>query len=129
MVTAPVVEYVAPAMEYITQAPKPLISTGPRNLLTMGNVVSERSISVDELFQSGRFFEAPAERATVAAIPAPVVYETFVEPVVEYITPAPAVEYVTAAPAVEYITAPAVEYVTGAPVVEYVTGAPVTYIA
>jgi hypothetical protein len=87
----------------------------------MGNLVSERVISVDELAAEGRFFEAPAERTTAPVVSAPVVYETFVEPAMEYVTSAPAVEYISSAPAVEYFSS--------APMVEYVTGAPMTYVA
>jgi hypothetical protein len=90
----------------------------------MGVVISESTISVDELAAQGRFLEAEPERARTFSAPvvqAPVIVEQFVEPVMEYITTGPAVEYVTAAPAVEYVTA--------APVTEYVTAAPIQYIA
>merc|ERR1719379_2581774 len=76
--SAPAVEYVSPApmAEYIQQpapvveyiAPRPQIGVGGvRNLLAMGNVVSERRITPEELFAEGRFIEAPAERAKTTA--------------------------------------------------------------
>jgi hypothetical protein len=156
----------APQMEYIQQ-PRPRVSSAPmaeyiqqprgiqeivsgdsRKLLAMGTVVSERVISVDELYQDGRFSEAPAERA-----PAPMV-QTYTQPAVEYVTMPQQVEYVyenvqpavveyiqqpqyASAPAVEYIqqpqmmiqqpqyvSAPAVEYIQQPQMIEYVTGAP-----
>merc|ERR1719230_1060665 len=115
---APQVEYIsaAPAVEYITAAPVEYVSppvveeviipaAPPSNLLAMGTVVSERVITPDELFQSGRFFEAEAERAPAPVIQsapivqaAPVVYETIQPQVIEYVEPA----YTTAAPIIEY---------------------------
>jgi len=144
----------APQMEYIQQ-PRPRVSSAPmaeyiqqprgiqeivsgdsRKLLAMGNVVSERVISVDELYQDGRFSEAPAERA-----PAPMV-QTYTQPAVEYVSMPQQVEYAyenvqpgvvefiqepqyVSGPAVEYIQQPQMmyqqpQYVSAAPAVEYI---------
>jgi hypothetical protein len=112
-------DFMAPAVA----APR----ANPNNLLAGGVVVSERLISVDELASQGRFFEdAPVSAGMAVSQPvmaaAPIVYETYEQPVVEYVT-APTVEYVNAAPAVEYVTA-APQYVSAAPAVEYVSAAP-----
>jgi hypothetical protein len=60
---APMVEYIqqAPMVEYIEQ-PRVLQSApvAPRNLLAMGNVVSERVITIDELASMDRYAEAEA---------------------------------------------------------------------
>merc|ERR1712066_401871 len=145
--SAPQVEYIsaAPAMEYVTAAPQveyvtaapaaveylsapevirpaPVQKTDPtvsRNLLAMGNVVSERVVSPEELFQDGRFFEAEAERAPAERVSAmfqsapvvqaaPVVYERMQPQMVEYVSQAAPVVYETMQPQM-------VEYVQGAP--------------
>jgi hypothetical protein len=106
-------DFMSPMM---VSAPK----ANPNNLMAGATVVSERLISVQELADTGRFFEEAPVRAgtTVSAVAQPVVYETFAQPVVEYVTPA--------APVVEYVSpAPAVEYVSAAPMVEY--GVPGAY--
>jgi len=60
---APMVEYIqqAPMVEYIQQ-PRVLQSApvAPRNLLAMGNLVSERVISIDELASMDRYAAAEA---------------------------------------------------------------------
>merc|ERR1719476_364109 len=163
---APQVEYVtaapryeyAPQVEYVSAAPvteeffvpseyvsRPVVQSmqaGPRNLLAMGNVISERVISVDELASEGRFFEADAEREPVRTIPAPtmiqsapVVYETLGAPRYETMQPQ-MFEYVDAAPTMqpqmfEYVgAAPTMqpqmfEYVDAAPTI--MSGAPMVY--
>merc|ERR1711972_216248 len=108
---APAVEYVtaaAPQVEYVAAAPRyvsqpvveefvipaaPIKKGGPNNLLAMGNVVSERVVTPEELFQDGRFFEAEAERAPTTVMQsapivqaAPVMYETVQPQVIEYVT-------------------------------------------
>merc|ERR1719223_1470553 len=96
------VEYIqqAPMVEYIQQAPTIVERSpvAPRNLLAMGNVVSERVISIDELASMDRY--AAAEAVMVQA-PREIMVQQ--PQVVEYIEAAPMVEYVQAAPAVEYI--------------------------
>jgi len=134
---SPQVEYVsaAPVMrqqatEYVTSMPQSRYATGSnvsgasRNLLAMGNVVSERIVSVEELAVEGRLVEAPAERARgfssapmiqSFAQPVEYMYED-VQPGVEYVyeTMQPGVEYV------EYMQEPGmIEYVSGAPSVQY----------
>jgi hypothetical protein len=121
--TAPAVEYAAPAVEYVEyiQQPRVLPQTGAsRNLLAMGNVVSERVVTIEELYAEGRYEEAPAE---MARTPAPMV-QTYAQPAIEYVSMAPQVEYVY-----EDLQPQYVEYVSGAPAVEYeyLTGAPVEY--
>jgi len=136
-ISSPQVEYVsaAPVMrqqatEYVTSMPQSRYATGSnvsgasRNLLAMGNVVSERIVSVEELAVEGRLVEAPAERARgfssapmiqSFAQPVEYMYED-VQPGVEYVyeTMQPGVEYV------EYMQEPGmIEYVSGAPSVQY----------
>merc|ERR1719444_722587 len=126
---APRVEYVqqAPMVEYVQQAPTIVERSpvAPRNLLAMGNVVSERVISIDELASMDRY--AAAEAVMVQA-PREIMVQQ--PQVVEYIEAAPMVEYVQAAPAVEYIQqSPMVEYIQAAPAVEYIQQNPmVEYI-
>merc|ERR1719444_46051 len=64
---APMVEYIqqAPMVEYIQQAPTIVDRTtvAPRDLLAMGNVVSERVISIDELASMDRYAAAEAVMA------------------------------------------------------------------
>merc|ERR1711972_1164970 len=99
---APQIEYVAAAPRYVSQpvveefvipAPAPITRGGPNNLLAMGNVVSERVVTPEELFQDGRFFEAEPERAPTTVMQsapivqaAPVMYETVQPQVIEYVT-------------------------------------------
>merc|ERR1719460_1249617 len=80
------VEYVQPApmVEYVQQVPM----AAPRNLLAMGNVISERVISIEELASMDRY--AAAEAVTVQAPREMIVSQ----PVVEYVQPAQVVEYV-----------------------------------
>jgi len=136
-ISSPQVEYVsaAPVMrqqatEYVTSMPQSRYATGSnvsgasRNLLAMGNVVSERIVSVEELAVEGRLVEAPAERARgfssapmiqSFAQPVEFMYED-VQPGVEYVyeTMQPGVEYV------EYMQEPGmIEYVSGTPSVQY----------
>jgi len=136
-ISSPQVEYVsaAPVMrqqatEYVTSMPQSRYATGSnvsgasRNLLAMGNVVSERIVSVEELAVEGRLVEAPAERARgfssapmiqSFAQPVEYMYED-VQPGVEYVyeTMQPGVEYV------EYMQEPGmIEYVSGTPSVQY----------
>merc|ERR1719321_2211591 len=101
----------APAVEYITTAPT-MVSAAPvyeeiiqyptaignRDLLAMGNVVSERVVSIDELAARGAYAATePIEYGIVSS--QPVMYDT--------IAPAP----VYYNEAVEYIQAPGVEYI------------------
>merc|ERR1711972_835802 len=96
----------------------------------MGNVVSERVGSPEELFQEGRFFEAeaeraPAERAMIQSAPmvraAPVMYETMQPQVIEYVSQAAPVMYETMQPQmVEYV-----EYAQGGAPLVYETVQPV----
>jgi hypothetical protein len=102
-----VIEYAQPApmVEYITSAPQ--VSAAPRDLLAMGNVVSERVISIEELASMDRY-------AALEAVEVQRPREIMVQQpqMVEYVQQAPMVEYVQAQPAVEYIQAPqAVEYI------------------
>merc|ERR1740133_368757 len=62
----------------------------PLDLLSMGVVISERVISIDELAAEGRYAEAEAVAAPVyqTMAPAPVMYQTM--------APAPMVEYMQA---------------------------------
>jgi len=145
--SAPMVQYMAPqeqymmaprvmqeAVEYISPVPRSQIATGgvmsgaSRNLLAMGNLVSERVISVEELYAEGRFAEAPAERAVASA---PMV-QTYTQPTVEYIQPAvqyaqPGFEVIVDQYGNEYEVGydgfaqepQMIEYVTGAPTVGY----------
>jgi len=111
---AVVEEFVRPAV--ITAAPA---SVTGRNLLAMGNVISERVITIEELAAMDRY--AAMEPVNVGIVPssfnvveqapvvyeqAPVVYETLAAPTVAY-------ETIAAAPiAYETYGAPAVAYET-----------------
>jgi len=97
-------------------------TVAPRNLLAMGNVVSERVISIEELASMDRY---TAVEAVMVQAPREMIIE---RPMVEYVQQAPMVEYVQAAPAVEYIQQPAVEYIQAPQAVEYITQAPQTFI-
>lgn len=117
---APITEIIAaPAVvEEVIRAPV----QPPRNLLTMGNVISERVITVEELADTGRFFEDEPVREPVRTVvqPAPVVVETIqaapvfqaapimAAPVVYETIQAAPVEMIQAAPLVEYASAPTV---------------------
>merc|ERR1712046_261000 len=86
---APMIETVqaAPMVEYVQAAPvvqEVVIPRAavPRNLLAMGNVVSERVITIEELAAMDRYAAAEAVMVT-----APV--ERVVQPAVEYVQPAP----------------------------------------
>jgi hypothetical protein len=101
-----VIEYVQPQytqarapVEYVRQAPVQEVieyiqpqyaqarttnTVDSRNLLAMGNIVSERVITVDELAAAGRFYETEPQYETFAAAPS-----------VEYVVQQPMVEYVT----------------------------------
>lgn len=132
-ISSPQVEYVsaAPVMrqeatEYVTSMPQSRYATGSsvsgasRNLLAMGNVVSERIVSVEELAVEGRLVEAPAERARGFSS-APMI-QSFAQPVeFMYEDVPPGVEYVyeTMQPGVEYV-----EYMQEPGMIEYVSGAP-----
>jgi len=109
---APLVEYVQPAVEYI-QAPaveyiqqarglQERATVAPRNLLAMGNVVSERVITIEELASMDRY--TAAEAVEVQAPREIVVHQ----PRVEYVQAAPAVDYIQQQPMVEYIQPQAV---------------------
>merc|ERR1712072_869588 len=80
----PAVEYVQSSLPTATyvQSSYPT-SIGGRDLCAMGNVVSSRVISVEELAMQDRFFQAESEYCT--------------QPAYEYITECaqPAVEYVS----------------------------------
>merc|ERR1712157_268661 len=106
------VEYIQPR-SVTTAVPK----NSPKNLLAMGNVVSERVVTIEELASRDRY---AAVEATQVAAPREIV-TVQAAPTVEYVQAAPAVEYIQPAPTVEYVqAAPAVEYVQQAPIVEYV---------
>merc|ERR1712086_807843 len=96
---APAVEYIqqAPMVEYVQQGTRGA-QVAPRNLLAMGNVVSERVISREELASRDRY---AALEPTMVQAPREMVVQQ--PQVTEYIQTAPRVEYVQAAPAVEYI--------------------------
>merc|ERR1712080_88309 len=99
--------------------------SGSRNLLAMGNLVSERVISVDELAMQGRYL---GTEPTLSPNTAPTVYETgAVAPTMEYVSQGGLVEYVQ--PGVEYVTQGGVTYEYAAPegAVEYMTQ-PIEYI-
>jgi len=74
-------------------------SIGGRDLCAMGNVVSSRVISVEELAMQDRFFQAESEYCT--------------QPAYEYITECaqPAVEYVSQ-PSIQYVSQPGAVYTT-----------------
>merc|ERR1712187_693254 len=103
-----------PAVEEVIIPAAPIKKGGPNNLLAMGNVVSERVVTPEELFQDGRFFEAEPERAPTTVMQsapivqaAPVMYEQ--PQMIEYVEAAP-VMYETMQPQV-------IEYAQAAPVV------------
>merc|ERR1719401_3172040 len=85
---APMVEYVQPArvVESIQKAPTIVdrAPVAPRNLLAMGNVVSERVISIEELAARDRYTTA---EATMVQAPREIVVQQ--PQVVEYIQPPP----------------------------------------
>merc|ERR1712050_618643 len=96
--------------------------------LAMGNVVSERVVTPEELFQDGRFFEAEPERAPTTVMQsapivqaAPAMYES--APIVQ----AAPVMY-EQPQMIEYVEAAPVMYETMQPqVIEYAQAAPVVY--
>merc|ERR1719183_902772 len=105
---APIQTIQAPATTVIAAQPR-VVETVPRNLLAMGNVISERVISIEELASMDRY--AAAEAVTVQA-PCEMIVS---QPVVEYVQPAPVVEYVQAPQVVEYVQPQVTELVTTAP--------------
>jgi len=113
-IAAPAVEYIqaAPAVEYIQAAPQ-VVQAGPRNLLAMGNVISERVITIEELEANDRY--GAAEAVMVAAPVLEVDRVNAFGQVVER-------DFVGAAPMTTTIAAPA-QYVTAAPQMTY--GAPI----
>merc|ERR1719148_525719 len=90
---APAVEYIQAAqqVEYIKQAPRAPVA--PRDLRAMGNVVSEREITVEELAANDRYAAVEA-----VAVQAPRQIEVQQTQVVQAIQQAPMVEYVQGAP-------------------------------
>jgi len=117
-VAAPAVTYAAPAPA-VTYAAAPIIEeVVVPNLLAMGNVISERVITIEELAANDRY--AAAEAVEIAApvvyetvAPAPVVYQTMTQAPVAYETIAQPsmVEYVTQAPMSQAFVQPT--YATG----------------
>lgn len=105
-------EFLRPAV--VTAAPA---SVAGRNLLAMGNVISERVITIEELAAMDRYAAMePVNVGIVVDTPAPVVYETMAQAPVVYETfaaPTVAYETIAAAPiAYETYGAPAVAYET-----------------
>lgn len=124
--SAPVTEIIA-APAVVEEVIRPVQTQQPRNLLAMGNVISERVITVEELADTGRFFEDEAVREPVRTVvqPAPVMIETIqAAPVMA----APVVYETMAAPVMyETIQAAPVEMIQAAPMVEYVSNTGVVY--
>merc|ERR1719443_1358240 len=85
----------APVVQTIVQQ-APIMTTvqpaAPRNLLAMGNVVSERVITIEELAAMDRY---RGEEAVMVPAPREIITTA---PIVEYVQAAPVVEYVQAAP-------------------------------
>jgi hypothetical protein len=81
-------------------------TVAPRNLLAMGNVVSERVISIEELASMDRYAAAEAVMVQVPReimVQQPQMVEYVQQPMVEYVQAQPAVEYIQAPQTVEYI--------------------------
>lgn len=111
---APIMSMAAPQYTSIA-APQQFVQPAVRDLLAMGNVISERVVTIEELAEVGRY-----EAAEAVEVAPQIVYEApqvqyIQEPQVQYVVQEPQVQYVEAAPAVEYIQEPQVQYVTGAP--------------
>jgi hypothetical protein len=106
---APQIEYVsaAPTFEYLEPAPisyvQPASRAAPSNLLAMGNVVSERVVSPEELYETGRLdvIQGPAPTIVQSA---PVMYETVQPQMIEYVTEPAQVFYEQLQPQVFYET-------------------------
>merc|ERR1719263_1254649 len=67
IMSAPVTEIIA-APAVVEEVIRPVQTQQPRNLLAMGNVISERVITVEELADTGRFFEDEAVREPVRTV-------------------------------------------------------------
>lgn len=113
MQAAPVTMQAAPVMTEMIMQP-----AAPRNLLAMGNVISERVITIEELASIDRY---RAEEAVMVEAPRAMIMS---QPMVEYVQPAPAIEYIQAAPAVEYITSQPAVQTFAAP--QFIGSAPLT---
>merc|ERR1719162_964574 len=112
MVQQPAYETMVAQPQYIQSQPMMVQprAVAPPNLLAMGNVVSERIITIEELASMDRY---AAEEAVMVEAPREIVVQ---QPMVQYIQEPqqvqyiqqqqPMVEYVQAAPAVEYIQQP-----------------------
>merc|ERR1719183_3099534 len=94
---APIQTIQAPATTVIAAQPR-VVETVPRNLLAMGNVISERVISIEELASMDRY--AAAEAVTVQA-PREIIVQQ--PQMVEYVQAPQAVEYIQAQPAFETV--------------------------
>merc|ERR1712232_51349 len=96
---APMVTY-ATAAPVTTVAAPAVIEAGPRNLLAMGNVVSERVITIEELAQLGRYDAAEPVTVQAPVVAPPVVYQTVATPAITETIVAPQVYQTVAAPAI-----------------------------
>merc|ERR1719201_1043751 len=85
---APVTYAAAPQVVETIAAPAVVEIPAQRNLLAMGNVISEREITIEELAARDRY--AAAETVNIGVISEPVVVEPAI---VETIAPAPVMTY------------------------------------